>query len=629
MRTHSTISISLLFLTLFTCGGLKAQIEEFGLYQDTLERFQDEVEMDSSFFRVYNRFEKLISLPRLETDSALNFWMYDPAYKGRTNAFSLGNTGSPSLPAYPDFHRSPGFDLGIGHLDHLRMKSDSINFYQSGKAYTFVSYDQAPQQSKSSTHLRFGRSFFDNSSLSIIYDRINDEGEYANQKVRSTNLGVGAYFNPKPDTRLFFSFLSNQMFLQENGGITSKEFFGETIYEDRRVYPVHLATAAMEFKEREARLNIYKDLTGKGDSTANQLRVFYDGRYNFSHYKYFDEDQNEEFYGLYQLNQKGVRAFLEERQLRNQVGLSFNYTLFKSAASTGRFKAGLEHQLHTYILDTREDKLNNLFVDALFSQDLSDRLALSGKLRLALADQVGDFQFIGRANLKVREGIHLRAFIKSTNLSPALLQSKFYSLNESVYDNNWNNSTYNSLGAQLQLSKLGLEAELTNTLATEHIYFSQELQPAQISGSFNILQLRFGLNRKLGIFYSENSITLQTSSDDNVPLPSFMSKHYLGTKLRLFKQRLNLNTGLEAHIIPDFDGYAYFPLIGQFYPASELLEYGYRVNAIFAFEVDQFRMFIRYDNLSSIWNDNIQYLIENYPQFDARLRFGVRWIMRG
>jgi hypothetical protein len=629
MRTYFIIkTLGILIFSLYLQSGI-AQIDELGLYQDTVENFRNEVEPDSVYFFVRNRFDQLIQIPRHETDSALNFWVYDPAQSARTDAFNLGNIGSPTLAAYPDFHRKPGLDWGLSQLDFIRMDSDSVRFYETGKPYTYISYNQAPQQTKSSTHVRFGRTFFDNSGLSIIYNRINDVGEYANQSVRSTSLGIGAHFYPSSSTRIYFSVLTNQLLLNENGGITTDTFFGKPVYEDREVYPVYLSAASMEFKEREGRINIYKTLGSETDSIKNHLDVFYDGRYNFSHYKYFDKNFNEAFYGIYSINENGVRAFIEERTIRNQLGLSFNYKLFKAAESTGRLTASIEHQLHNYDLDNQTFKVNNLLLNGLFFQELSNRLTLQASLTLGLADHVGDYKLEGRLKLKIREGLKLHGFIKSSSLAPSILNKHFIMLNQVIYDNNLNNTKYNSLGATLDLSKQGLYAELTNTLLSDHIYFSPDLVPVQISGSFNVLQMRFGINRRLGIFYTENSLSLQNSSDDALPLPAFMSKHYLGIKFKMFKQRLNMNCGMEAHVIPDFDGYAYFPLLGQFYPSNSTLEYGYRINGLIGIEVDQFRFFFKYDNLSSIWNDSIQYMIEDYPQFDSRIRFGIRWIMRG
>jgi hypothetical protein len=41
--------------------------------------------------------------------------------------------------------------------------------------------------------------------------------------------------------------------------------------------------------------------------------------------------------------------------------------------------------------------------------------------------------------------------------------------------------------------------------------------------------------------------------------------------------------------------------------------------------VATFTTFAKYENLTSFISDDIDFMVLNYPQFDARFRFGILW----
>jgi len=65
---------------------------------------------------------------------------------------------------------------------------------------------------------------------------------------------------------------------------------------------------------------------------------------------------------------------------------------------------------------------------------------------------------------------------------------------------------------------------------------------------------------------------------------------------------------------------------GAFYPSPEETGYYPESEVYITAQVKNFRLFFRYDNFSDLLLPEVNYQIQNYPQFDNRFRMGVRWI---
>ena len=605
----------------------------FGQFsQDTVPAFdsltvENDQDIDSTYFLVMDRWGKSIPLDRVDTDSVWNYWNHIPAMSGDNFYYYLGNTGSPAQSAYWKANREVGFDHGIHHLDLYRLRSDEIKYYSTGRAYTSIHYNQTPQQTKSETNLKFGRAFNTKSGISLQYDRINDLGEFAHQKTRQTTVGAGIFFIPKPNKKFFLSFISNNFTLEENGGIVSDSFYGIPTYDDRSIIPVNIQNSLATIKEREIRLTNSWNIGNKRDTVSRGLSLLYDGYYRIFRYKYSDPDSAQNTYQQYAVHEDGQRAVVENDRLSNKVGLAVDYG--NKSAFDGRLMAHLEHQYNAYRQDSKKKNITSLLLHGQLDQQISERIRVHGKLILDLGDLRGDYLFNARLSLRLTERIRVHGYVISQLKTPTGILSEFQTLESSIYSNNFNASKYNTIGGEIEHKSLGLSGEINNTIVTDHVYFSADLQPKNISSTFNIFQIKLGFKRRFGALFTENHVYLQTSSDDRVPLPSYFSKNYIGTKFRLFKQRLRVDAGVDGIVLPNFKGYAYFPLAGQFYPSATTIPYQYTANGIFGFQVDNFRVYIKFENMQTIWDDTPRYLIEKNPLYDYRIRVGFRWLLRG
>ena len=609
--------------------------EGFGQFtQDTIPQFdsvtvENDVDIDSTFFVVYNRYGTSVRLHRDETDSLWNYWNHLKGFKDDRFYYTLGNTGSPSMNAYWAPERQVGFDHGVHHMDLHRLRSEDFQFFSTGRAISMLHYNQAPQQTKSETNVKLGRAFDKRSGISMVYDRVNDLGEFDHQRNRLTSVGVGMYYFPKPKTKLFFSYISNNFTLEENGGIQSYNFYDDPTFDDRELIPTRLNQSLSEVKEREARLTTTWILGSVKDTITNGLSIIYDGTYNMFLYKYSDPEFSDDFYQQYSVHQNGQRVFLRNTVISNSIGLSIDYG--KSVASTfnGKLSGNIAYRWNQYEQDFNSEDINNILLSVAFEQQLSTRIYLTADGELDLGDQAGDYLLRGKLNIKPLKQIIIQGYIISQLKSATGLNQRLLSLESEIYNNNFSAASYNTIGGKIEFPKLGLSAEIQNTLSTDHVYFDSNLTPQRIGSALNIFQIKAGLRRQISALYTEHYVYLQNSDDDRVPLPPYFSKHYVGGRFKLFKQRLQLDVGVDGILLPDFDGYGYFPLTGDFYPVETTLDYNYTLNGLLGLRVDQFHVYFKFENFQTIWDESPRSLVLDHPLYDYRLRVGFRWTLRG
>lgn len=424
------------------------------------------------------------------------------------------------------------------------------------------------------------------------------------------------------------SYTSNNFFLEENGGIQSDTFYNDPNYNDRSVIPVNINTSQSNWKEREVRLTSIWNLGHVQDTTTRGVSLIYDGKYNRTNYLYYDANVSD-FYKQYAVHPRGQRASIINAAFSNAVGISINYGNSTKSKFNGRLSSRLEYRRNKYKLDGKSRIINNIILHGDYRQQLSPIIDIHGHIAFDLGDQSGNYVLRGEANISPTAYIRLTGFVISQKHDATGIYSSFSSLNNEIYNVSFGAASFNTIGGRLTIAKLGLSAEIKNTITDNYVYFDESLTPKQIGSAVNIFQAKVGLNRKIGALYTENNLYIQSSDNDNIALPNYMSKHYIGFKYRLFKQRLAVDTGIRGIVLPSYNGYGYFPLLGVFYPANKRVPFDYTVTPVLGFKVDNFHVYFLGENIQSAWDKDPRYYIDTYPLHDFRLRIGLKWFLRG
>jgi hypothetical protein len=118
------------------------------------------------------------------------------------------------------------------------------------------------------------------------------------------------------------------------------------------------------------------------------------------------------------------------------------------------------------------------------------------------------------------------------------------------------------------------------------------------------------------------------SFDDDGYLPDFQAYARPYIKTGIFKaKKLQMVFGVDfsystafklKSYIPNIDYYNWFDSTATTSPISNL-------HAFLSFGIDEFRFYLRYENIGYFWNDRTTQILDQYPLAGTRLRVGITW----
>ena len=189
-------------------------------------------------------------------DSLLgNFQQYDPLRQAGFDQANLGYLGSAHRPLFfrPKWRR--GFDVGLHQYDKYQVRTSDVRFYRIGQATTQAGHSQGATQNDGYTFIRFSRNFADGVNLSLESRRINNLGAYDFQQSTLSDVAVGLWYHNKfGNYDGFFSFVSNSVSTQDNGGIRTGE---DTTFTDAFQVDMNLTTANTRHSNKEVAYTQY------------------------------------------------------------------------------------------------------------------------------------------------------------------------------------------------------------------------------------------------------------------------------------------------------------------------------------------------------------------------------------
>src|SRR5690606_26113024 len=125
--------------------------------------------------------------------------------------------------------------------------------------------------------------------------------------------------------------------------------------------------------------------------------------------------------------------------------------------------------------------------------------------------------------------------------------------------------------------------------------------PRQQGLPISILQLIVDQNFKLGNFHLDNSVILQSASEDEIRLPEFYSRHSLYFEGNIFKRVMLLRVGFDLRMSSDYYANYYQPLVGQFHIQDRENILFYPATDVFlTLKVKTFRFFVKGENITQL-----------------------------
>lgn len=550
------------------------------------------------------------------------FQQYDPARQGDFDHGHLGNMGSSAYPLALTLKSGYGFSLGYRQYDLYHKTTDDTRIFDQVRPFSELYFSGGETQSDLRVKALFSRSFANNVNWVIDYDRISQAGIYDNQGVKQTSFLSTLSYNNEKRLSLFFTYIINASAEEINGGVKDIEVLGLDIYRIRSAVPVFSEDAASRLQNQQIAFNVFYRLgadsikTGFINSIQYQIQTFNE----FYRFTDASTSKDAELYQNYWVSDRGIRNYNELNRIRNGFFLNSKYK------DIYYFKTGAVYDYNAFQISDGQNTLNEIYLKFKGGIKIKERLSLDGNFYYGLLDVANEFRLDAKANLKLSKNqgfnfgfVTSRYGVNWIQEQAAINQSIFYDIEvkpiilQTLSAEYYNKRYHYKVGGQIQ-----------NTF--NYAYYDTLSLPQQEAGLYAVSLLYGGFDIKYKTLLIENFLFLQNQNKQLTNLPTAFTKNSISYMGFLFKENMLVKVGLDfRYIVNDFLP-QYNPVIGQFYlNTSTKTERFPLVDARISFKVSSFTTFLKYENLTSLLNNNIHRMVLRHPQFDASFRFGILW----
>jgi hypothetical protein len=603
------------------------------------------------------------------------FHQYDPARQ--VNYFDYINLGDIGLPARPLLYQPiirEGFHVGFNQYRLYEWQKEKVRFFHNPKPYTEAQYTQSNSQDEFTldalASIKLGKKI----NFAADFRRIRQNGVYQRQGLKHGNLELTAWYESKDKRhKAYFSYLTNNFFQQQNGGVSEVTTIGEGgIFASRSQLSVNLSAAETTHEQDVFSLTNYFSLSRQKrprpiidtiprslDSSSFRpiepkkpvistpqkkkanLFVMHRLAYETASFKFFDTapPADSAVYGDFMVDERGLRHYVAYRAIENTLKIRLAYM--------GNLDVGIRHKLFFVDQEPQDTTINNLFLTGDWQLDIpNDNFGLNVKARLGLLDNGADYLLDANAFLNIKKIGRLDAQLISQRYSPSLIQHRTYISKQEIWNNDFSKPIETSLIARLFIPKTKTTVHFQNHLINNLIYMDSLGLPRQESRAVNILQFLVSQNFKFKAFHFDNTVGFQQVSNSEVlRYPSLVSKHSLYFEGFIFKRAALVKLGMDIRYNSSYYADDFQPATGQFFLQNHTnISPLPIVDFFFSTKVQTFRLFAKVENANELifnetvedfvdtnlasWNFNPNYYTLVAPQYPMRswtVRLGVHW----
>lgn len=526
------------------------------------------------------------------------------------------------------------------------IEAEDINYFYVPTPYTDLYFKTTFQQGQN-LDASFTSNFTRRFNFYIAYKGLRSLGNYQNSATSNGHLRMGVAYSTNNDRYHLKTHFTSQDFLnEENGGLTAtarQQFIdGEEEFENRASLGVQFENAENKFVGRRFFVDQFYKLRKGNDSTQNgQIRLKHNMLFKDKSFRY-TQSQASDVFGI-ALENQNLNTEVEFQDVTNTLGLSYQIN------PLGVFEFNVSHSDYNY-------GYQSVFI----SDDFVVPNRLKGEI-LAFGGsydgQIGKFRLNGDIQYNFSgdfEGNYLRTkaeydFSKdftasarlhinshAPNYNKILHQSDYLNYN---WFNNFDNVKTQYLQFEVDSKKLGrLDASVTQIQDYAYFGFIDNpeadsvadtlVRPFQTSDEVRYFKLKYEKTLKYRKFSLANTIMYQNvvNGKDVFRVPDIVTRQSLFYTDRWFKKALFLQTGIHFKYFTGYNANAYDPILAEFVVQDfEKLDNFYTLDFFFNIKVRQARIFFKYENFTTLFENNTSFSAPNYPYRDAVIRFGLVW----
>lgn len=611
-----TLLILLIMSSLWGFGQERVQNPEIEV-ADSLKDESKEFLIDSSIYDIIHPDNPIYK--QSFSDTLLHgFHVYDPSRTEYAARGNKGNMGSATLNLQYDNSPTLGFNIGYDQYNLYRFDHQNFYYYNLNRPFNNLFFSPGKSQDDFIVKANFSRNFNKGINFTIDYQRINQEGFYASQRTRSTNLALG-FWKKNKNHELIISAVANANNEQHNGGITSNESLQEPNNNFRELVPITLTDAQTRHADQSYRV---RNIFHLRDSIPKKWTpsISHEAEFKTASFKYFDQsigNTDTLYYDLFEPSKSGIRTYLGYHQISNDLKLQW------TKADNSYFNTGITHRYYNIDQEPTHQNINNLIAYANFA---SATFPIKASLQLALLDQSGDYNVDLSSNVINTSKLSINLLAKASRNTPSLQEQSFYLNRLQLWENNFDKKESLMAGVNVDLhttkTKIGAKIyDLANP-----IFYDNAIFPRQFAGSIQSFQLHLTQELKLWKFHMLHNLYYQSFTEDIYGLPSMYADLDYYLEGQIFKNKMLARLGVNARIIEGYETPSYSPLIGKFYTQDEVKQdWVTLIDVYTSFKISSFRAFLKLENIGYLMFDKVYYLITNHPQNDFKFRMGFAW----
>lgn len=246
-----------------------------------------------------------------------------------------------------------------------------------------------------------------------------------------------------------------------------------------------------------------------------------------------------------------------------------------------------------------------------------------------IGEAAGEIDINGRIETNFKlfgDTVRLEARGAFSNLAPSWLLKQYIS-NHFVWQNDFGKTRKFRVGGDLTIPWTHTTLSANFESVQNMVYFNHNSLPAQYGGTVAIFAARLHQELHFGIWNWNNTITYQTSSNQDVlPLPALAiySNMYLGFKA--FKV-LTLQIGIDCDYFTSYKGMMYQPATASFHVQERDKEIYVGnfplINAYVTAKLYKVRFFILWSHVNQGLFTKNYFSMPHYPIDPRRLQFGL------
>lgn len=567
-------------------------------------------------------------------------YKYNYLRKDEFNLMPFSNIGQTYNTLSQDFKSislMPKFGARARHFNYMEI--EDINYYHVPTPLTELMYKSAFEQGQLLDALftvNTSRQF----NFSVAYKGMRSLGNYQNILTSTGNFRLTTSYKTKNKKYVAnLHFVSQDLLNQENGGLTDESvgFFesGDEDFDDRGVLEVNFQDAQNILKGKRFYINHKYNIVNKSDSiSSNNLNVAHIMSLKDKSFLYEQDAQNDIFGSSFRSSNIRDRVTLEE--LSNQLQLNYSNNII------GEVQFNTTHTNYNYGYDklvvlngttiTNRLKGDILAVGGTYKKQIKG-FNLQGELGVNVSGDFGGNFLKATTSYIINEDLRASAQINLNTAAPnyntLLHQSDYINYN---WQNEFNTVKTQQMAFNIESKKLA-NVTLDLTTINDYVYFaidetSDLVKPFQNDKSITYLRLKVQKEIKYRNLALNNTVMYQNVTDENqvFNVPQIITRNTLYYSNNIFKNAMNIQTGITLNYFTKYNMNAYDPVLAEFYTQNDQEFGGFpRLDFFLNAKIRQTRIYLKAEHFNAAFTGRKYYSAPNTPFRDFQVRFGVVW----